>query len=591
MATPYNIADKIAGRYEVVKIMQGAMGYVLVCRDLQLEIIVALKTFNPQTFDVESFRKEARNWIAIGECLNIVEAFDVFVVDSMPFVVMEYISGFDVGPSLRHWLMNLPELDFKRTLQFAYQICNGIEYAWSKINLVHHDIKPENLLITHDEIVKVSDFGVSKSVFGGTLGGTYHYMSPEHLSGNTDTRSDIYSTAITIYEMMEGRRPFSGSTPEDLKRQRQSSQLQFFRPAETKALEQLRSIVQKAAAKSPQNRYQSFSGLKQDLDSLFHKEYGRSLKEQYQTRRSSSLRLSDRGFALCKLGFEQEGMDLLQEAVARDITNIPALDALRDYIASLAKGFWGRIRRQLIEDLKVPWKTLLFILLISGLFLTCRAAIPFTAASVLYFCFMLFLLMETYINFYSKITLDRFTISAIGMGLAINLILSFVYRGNSAFDAPLASCAKSLLGIGLGFLIGLGQRKIGFLFSRKEALGKGTVKLMMAMGALVGGGILYVFPLWAFSTLLWFLASFFIYQLHRSVLKARGIFVGDYSEGAFNEIPSSFGFLIALVFYILFKDQITAFLFAPPDKNNAALIKVDWAQIQKFMNAIFYRYF
>ncbi|MEI8348879.1 MAG: protein kinase [Candidatus Omnitrophota bacterium] len=594
MITPYNIADKIASRYEVLKIMWGGMGYVLVCKDLKLGIIVALKTFNPETFDIESFRKEARNWIAVGESLNIVEAFDVFVVDSAPFIVMEYISGLDMGSNLRQWLIASQQLDLKQILQFAYQTCNGIEYAWSKINLVHQDIKPENLLITSDEIIKVSDFGLSKSVFGRIAqGGTYHYMSPEHFYGNTDTRSDIYSTGITMYEMMEGRRPFPGLGPEDFRRQHESWELQFFRSAPTEALRKLQNIVRKATEKSPQSRYQNFSELMQDLDCLFREQYGRSLKGKYRTRINSSLRLSDRGFALCKLGFEREGMDLLQEAVAKDLVNIPALDALRNYIYSLegeSKKFWKRIWQQLIKDLKIPWKALLFILLIGGLFLACRASTEFPVVSISYFCFMLFLLMEAYINFYSKLSLDRFTISGIGLGLIINLILSFVYRGNPAFDAPLVSLGKSALGIASGFLIGVGSRKISFLFLKKEGLGLGSVKEMMAIGALVGAvGLLYVEFLWPFCTLIWFLASFFIYQFRRIILEAKKIFVGDCAKDAFSEIPTSVGFLTALIFYILFKEQIqgqVSAFFASPDKTN-----LTWIGMKKFMQAIVYRYF
>lgn len=592
MIMPYNIADKIAGRYEVLKIMWGGMGYVLVCKDLKLGIIVALKTFNPETFDIESFRKEARNWIAVGECLNIVEAFDVFVADSVPFVVMEYISSLDMGSSLRQWLIASRQLGLKQILQFAYQACNGIEYAWSKINLVHQDIKPENLLITSDEIIKVSDFGLSKSVFGRIAqGGTYHYMSPEHFYGNTDTRSDIYSTAITIYEMMEGRHPFSGPTPDAFRRQHESRELEFLKPAQTNGLKNLRSIVLKAAEKSPQNRYQNFSELMQDLDCLFREQYGRSLKGQYKTRINSSLRLSDRGFALCKLGFEREGMDLLQDAVAKDPANIPALDALRDYVYSLESGFWKRIRQQLIKDLKVPWKAMAFILLIGGLFLACKGSTEFPVVGISYFCFMLFLLMEAYINFYSGLCLDRFTLGGIILGVSINLILSFVYKGNPAFDVPLVSFGKSALGIILGFLIGFISRKIGFLFLKKEGMGLGSVKELMAIGALVGaGGILYIQLLWPFCTLIWFFAALLIYQFRRTILKARKVFVSDYAKDAFSEIPTSLGFLAALIFYILFRDQINSLIF-PPDKNINASIKADWVGIQRFMQAIAYRYF
>lgn len=588
LKVPYNIGDRILNRYEVVRVMWGGMGYVFVCKDLESKIIVALKTFNPKTFDVEGFRKEARNWISIGEHLNIVEAFDVFVIDSIPFVVMEYISGSNMGASLREWLINSHHLDLKHILQFAYQICNGIEYAWLKINLVHQDIKPENLLISHDEIVKVSDFGLSKSIFCRIgLGGTYYYMSPEHFCGNTDTRSDIYSTGITIYEMIEGKPPFLGPTPEDFRRQHESREPVFSRTTEADTLRKLQNIVRKAIEKSPEKRYKNFSETMEDLDYLYHQEYGRSLKEQYKTHRSPSYRLSDQGFALYTLGFEKEGIDLLQDAIAKDPTNLPALYVVTDYMGykegTEKKEFWRRILQQLIKDLKVPWKTILFILLVVGTFLATAAGFKIPIVSFLYFNFMLFLLIESYINFYSGLSLNRITLFGIGLGLSTNLILSFIYKNHTTFDIPLMSLGKSISGIVLSFLLG---------FVLGKGIGRGTKKLMIAIGALVGGGFLYVFFLWSCCSLIWSFTFYLIHKFRRIILKKKKVFVSNHGEGKFvkvmgGKLPASLGFFGALVLYILFRDQIHNY-FAPT--SNSSLFPHFYVEIWEFMKSTFYRY-
>jgi len=210
--------------YEIVSLSgQGGMGAVYRARDLILNRDVAVKILAPDlTQDreyVERFIREAR----VAQKLrhpNIVEAYDCGVAGKSIFFLMEYVEG----ETLEAILEKGKRLSEMRALHYARQTAEALDYAWSR-KVLHRDIKPQNLLIRHDGVVKICDLGLSKQygadltlTMTGQINCTPAYASPEQGRGlrDLDCRSDVYSLGCTLYQMLTGEFPFVGEGPGDL---------------------------------------------------------------------------------------------------------------------------------------------------------------------------------------------------------------------------------------------------------------------------------------------------------------------------------------------------------------------------------------
>ena len=205
------------GRYEILeRIAIGGQGTIYRARDTVLDRTVAVKLINqPIAADqayLEALQREAR-LAARLEHSNITSVYDFQVEDGQPFIVMEYVSD-----SLDKHMSGGKKLPQQRALEIAIQVCRALSHA-HKAGIIHRDIKPQNILLTQDGSAKVSDFGIARALAASTATratdvlGTPPYMAVEQWSGtHVDGRTDLYSLAVLLYEMLTGERPYRGET-------------------------------------------------------------------------------------------------------------------------------------------------------------------------------------------------------------------------------------------------------------------------------------------------------------------------------------------------------------------------------------------
>ncbi len=208
----------LGNRYDMLeKIGTGGMATVYKAKDTLLNRNVAIKILRDSLEEeknvVSNFIKEAQSSASLVHN-NIVSVYDVGEENGLNYMVMEYVDGI----TLKEYIKHKGELPWQEACDFALQIGQGINEAHS-INIIHRDIKPQNILMTKDKTLKVTDFGIARAVagettvVGGSALGSVHYISPEQARGGfTDARSDLYSLGIVLYEMLTGKVPFDGDT-------------------------------------------------------------------------------------------------------------------------------------------------------------------------------------------------------------------------------------------------------------------------------------------------------------------------------------------------------------------------------------------
>lgn len=212
------IGRMLGNRYELLeKIGEGGMAIVYKARCTILNRFVAVKILKPEYSNnldfMDKFQREALATASFSHN-NIVSIYDVGSEDNINYIVMELVTG----KTLKEYIRENAPLDVETTLKISIQIAKALECA-HKNKIIHRDIKPHNILITEEEIIKVTDFGIAKAASAETIThtnkviGSAHYFSPEQAKGKiVDNRTDIYSFGIVIYEMVTGRVPFDGET-------------------------------------------------------------------------------------------------------------------------------------------------------------------------------------------------------------------------------------------------------------------------------------------------------------------------------------------------------------------------------------------
>ena len=263
------------GRYEVIeRAGSGGMAEVYRARDDLLDREVAVKVLNERfsrdrSF-VERFRREAQSAANLNHP-NIVSLYDYGADDGTYFIVMEFIEGRPLDDVIRTEGALMPE----RAAEIGSDVAQALQRAHAA-GLVHRDIKPSNIMITGSGQTKVTDFGIARAMAAereqtmtqtGMVIGTAAYLSPEQAQGNpVDVRSDVYSLGCVLYEMLTGAPPFTGDSPLSIayKHVREEpTPPSRVNPDVPTALD---AIVMKALAKNPDNRYDTATDLKQDLD-------------------------------------------------------------------------------------------------------------------------------------------------------------------------------------------------------------------------------------------------------------------------------------------------------------------------------------
>ncbi len=256
-------------RYEILeKIGSGGMSDVYRAKDHKLNRDVAVKVlkqeFNSDKTFVGKFRTEAH----AAACLshpNIVHVFDVGDEDELHYIVMEIVEGI----TLKTYIAKKGKLEIRETIGIAMQVAQGIEAAHEQ-HIVHRDIKPQNIIISRDGKVKVTDFGIAKAATTETITsntmGSVHYISPEQARGGyCDERSDIYSLGITMYEMLTGRVPFEGDSTVSVALLHIQGEMVPPREYDPMIPVSLEKIVLKCTQKKPELRYRSVTELIGDL--------------------------------------------------------------------------------------------------------------------------------------------------------------------------------------------------------------------------------------------------------------------------------------------------------------------------------------
>ena len=259
----------LVDRYEIIsKVGAGGMSDVYKAKDHILGRVVAIKVLKQEFSEdinfVTKFRTEAQSAAGL-EHPNIVNIYDVGSESGLHFIVMEYVEGI----TLKTYVEKKGQLSFKEATSIAIQVARGIEAAHNK-EITHRDIKPQNIMISTDGKVKVTDFGIAKAISSNTISsdamGSVHYASPEQArNGFIDGRSDIYSLGIVMYEMVTGRVPFDGETTVAVAIQHLQEEMIVPTAFAVDLPISYEKIILKCTQKNPERRYQTVAELLADL--------------------------------------------------------------------------------------------------------------------------------------------------------------------------------------------------------------------------------------------------------------------------------------------------------------------------------------
>jgi serine/threonine-protein kinase len=277
------------GKYAILrKVGSGGFGSVYEARDPFIQRTVAVKTCELQEPEVqERFFQEAQ----LGGSLrhrNVTTVYDFGIEQGLPYMVEEFLDGEDLDRQIE----NNPGLPLIEKLQILIGIAYGLEYT-HRAGIVHHDVKPGNVRVLADGTVKLMDFGIARSMQSqpGTRRvtgvGTWAYLAPERITGKPlDQRTDVFSFGVLAYELLSGRRPFEGTTQEELLDRIVSQEPEALQGVASEVPPALAVIVGRAMQKDPARRYQSIEPMRQELLAIARDLFG--LEGFAQARRASA---------------------------------------------------------------------------------------------------------------------------------------------------------------------------------------------------------------------------------------------------------------------------------------------------------------
>ncbi|MBO6119463.1 MAG: Stk1 family PASTA domain-containing Ser/Thr kinase [Lachnospiraceae bacterium] len=275
--------NRLSGRYEIIEqIGVGGMSYVYKAYDSKKKINVAIKILKEElAIDedfVKKFKSEAIACIDIKQ-ENVISAYDVVDEGNMHYIVMEYFDGI----TLNKYIKQKEKLSNEEAVAISIQIAKGIKAAHDK-GIIHRDIKPQNIVINENGVVKITDFGIARAITSTTKNisviGTVHYISPEQVRNTkVDYRSDIYSFGCTMYEMITGEVPFEGEAPLDIIISHLRNNLKNPRLKNPNIYKSLEKIIIKASRMIPRERYQSMDEMINDLEMALDNKDGDYIKE------------------------------------------------------------------------------------------------------------------------------------------------------------------------------------------------------------------------------------------------------------------------------------------------------------------------
>ena len=280
--------QKINDRYQIIKsIGEGGMANVYLAYDTILDRDVAVKVLrgdlsNDEKF-VRRFQREALNASSLSHP-NIVEVYDVGDDNGQYFIVMEYIEG----KNLKDLLKKRGKLTTSEVVDIMSQIADGLSVAHDSY-IIHRDIKPQNIMILENGLVKITDFGIAMAMNATQLTqtnsvmGSVHYLPPEQASGKGSTlKSDIYSMGILMYELLTGKLPYRGDNAVEIALKHLKEPLPSIRDELPDLPQSVENIILKSAAKNPKNRYNDAREMYEDLKTCLDESRLNEHRYEYQ---------------------------------------------------------------------------------------------------------------------------------------------------------------------------------------------------------------------------------------------------------------------------------------------------------------------
>lgn len=263
-----------AGRYQIIEELgKGGMGRVYKVMDKETNEKVALKLIKSEISADKKTVERFRNELSIARKIshrNICRMYDLGKEKGSYFITMEYVPGED----LKSFIRRAAPLSTARTISIAKQVCDGLSEA-HHLGVVHRDLKPQNIMIDKQGNVRIMDFGIARSVQSkritgeGVMIGTPDYMSPEQVEGKeVDSRSDIYSLGVILYEMVTGQVPFEGDTPFSIGLKHKSEPPKDPKEFNSQVHEDLSRVILKCLEKDKTLRFQSAEDIRSELENI-----------------------------------------------------------------------------------------------------------------------------------------------------------------------------------------------------------------------------------------------------------------------------------------------------------------------------------
>ena len=265
------IGKVLGGRYEIIEeVGKGGMAVVYKAKCLLLNRIVAVKVLRNELEESEDFLRRFNTEAQAAASLsnqNIMSVYDVGKENGAHYIVMEYIEGV----TLKEYIRRTGKLSWQESLKIAVEISNGLSAAHSN-NIVHRDIKPQNIMVTDTGAIKVADFGIARAATSSTMTadndvlGSVYYFSPEQARGGyVDKKTDIYSLGVVLYEMLTGKVPYDGASPVAVAMKHIEGIPESIILQDASIPKCVEDIVFKAMEKDTLKRYQSVDEMKSDL--------------------------------------------------------------------------------------------------------------------------------------------------------------------------------------------------------------------------------------------------------------------------------------------------------------------------------------